>query len=140
MDREAAFGAPQKQTPCRSKRIVALLAAVGAAVGSLAFSALPAAADGIVGTPRGYGYAGFYNNGDGSEVVYVCDGRSDAIRVWATFKFPGSTEEPLWAPSGTCAVRMPGMREGTGPVYVSVCESDFTSYGACTSYRWLGYA
>lgn len=140
MDREVASRTRQKRRAVRPRRVIAVLAAVVAAVGGLALSALPAAADGAVGTPRGGGYAGFYNNSDGSEVVYVCDTRSDSYRVWATFRFPGSTEEPLWAPSGSCAVRMPGMREGSGPVYVNVCESNFSTYGACSGYRYLGYA
>lgn len=121
--------------------MIAVAVAAAAAVGSLALTALPAAADGAAWTPRGGGYAGFYNNSDGSEVVHVCDTRADSYRVWATFRFPGSTEEPLWAPAGGgCAVRMPGMREGTGPVYVNVCESNFSWDGACSGFRYLGYA
>lgn len=141
MNREVGSGTAEKRTARRPKRVIAVLAAVVAAVGGMAFGAVPAAADGLVQTPRGYGYAGFSNRSDGSEVVYVCDGRTDSIRVWATFRFPGSTEEALWAPNANdCNFRMPGMREGTGPVSVNVCESDFRTYSACSGYRYLGYA
>ena len=103
MDREVA-SRTEARRPLRPKRAIALVAAVVAAVGGLALNPLPAHADhtrnqnGFVWQPDRYGYATLENYFDGSEAVYVCDQANDGRRVWATFRFPNSTEEALWAP------------------------------------------
>ena len=126
----------------RTIRLAAILVAAFAVVGGLALNPLQAEASHGVDAPPGYyGYAGFYNNGDGSEVVYVCDTRSDSYRIFATFRFSGSTEQPLWAPQGDCATRMPVIPEGQ-PVRVRVCATNLNGYPvACNPYyTLLGYA
>jgi hypothetical protein len=144
MDREVASGTARKRRPLRPKRVIAILAAALASVAGLAPTAFPAHAvlngGGRVWTPGGQGYAEFWNRYDGSEVVQVCDASySDGYWVYATFKFEGSTEEPLWAPRGGCNYRMPSIRDNSGiPVQARVCATN-GSTAVCHAYYTLGY-
>jgi hypothetical protein len=141
MDQEVAQGAWEKRR-LRPKRVSATLAAVFAAVGVLAFSALPAAAAGArVWTPEYRGFAEFWNAAYGSEVVQVCDASSsDGYWVYATFKFEGSTEQPLYAPSGGCNARTPGIRDNSGiPVKALVCATNGSRAFCNAYYTVLGY-
>ncbi len=119
MDGEVMSEIAEHKRRLRPNRAVAILAATLMAVAALALNAVPAAAthDGRrVWQPHGLGYADFGNFSDGSELVWVCDTGWDSYRVWATFKFEGSTEQALWAPQDDCAYRMPGIRDGSRAV------------------------
>ncbi|MGH9278402.1 MAG: hypothetical protein ACRD12_09915 [Acidimicrobiales bacterium] len=127
----------------RTKRIVALLAATLAAAAGLALGQAPADASALAWASNGGGYAGFWNNPDASEVVYVCDNAPDGLRAIARFAFPGSTGEALHAAGGygTCASRTPGVPEGS-QIWAQVCLRN-GQYGAdqyCGNWTLLGWA